>query len=679
MTSRSAFLLALAACAKTAVQPAPAATAAPAPSAMKGVELGDLDRKAAPCDDFYEFSNGSWRAQNPIPASMDRWSRRWQAGEQNKEKLKIILDELTAKSDWPQGSIEKQVGDFNGACMDEAKANELGLTPLQPMLAQLDAVKTAADVQKAIRMLTDLNVAAPFGFGPTTDPHEPSRTIANIGAGGLGLPDRDYYVKPEPRFVEAREKYHAHLRRMFELAGMADAAAQSEKVFAFEKRLAEASLDNIALRNPQNSDHPMPFADLVKLAPHFDWAGFYQAGNLEGANLNVAEPAFMKEFDHELTTASPAEWRTYLKWRLVDASSPWLSKPFVDEWFAFNQKFLAGVGEIKPRGVRCAELTDLLLGEALGKKYVERYFPPAAKARVQELVKNELAAMKEIIQNLAWMGPETKQKALHKIATFNPKVGYPDKWRDYSSVKVSRDSLLANLAEGQRFEVEFEHSQIGKPTDRALWGMTPPTSNAYYNPLLNEIVFPAGILQPPAFDLAASDAINYGGIGVVIGHEVSHGFDDQGAQFDAEGRLQSWWTREDLAKFQERTSCIADQYEGYFIEPGIHHKGRLVLGESIADLAGARIAYLAFQKAQAAHPQTPTDGFTPEQEFFVAWGQFRGDNIRPETQRLMVQSDPHPIARFRVIGPLSNLTEFQKAWSCPAQSPMVRQNRCDVW
>jgi len=645
----------------------------------KGVELSDMDRKVNPCDDFYEFANGSWRAQNPIPASMQRWSRRWQAGEANKEKVRLILEELSARTDWPKGSVEAQVGDFNAACMDEAKADALGLSPLQPMLAKLDAVQTPADVQRAIRMLEDLNLSAPFAVGPQPDAHQPSRTIMDVGAGGLGLPDRDYYLKPEPRLAEAREKYRAHLRRVFELAGLADPGPAAEAVYAFESRLAHASLDNVALRNPAATDHPTTFAQLRALTPHFDWAVFFDEGRIPEADVNVDQPEFMRAFDHELAQPDVARWRAFLKWKLIEASSPWLSKPFVDEWFAFNQKFLSGVSEMKPRGVRCAELADRLLGEAVGKKYVERYFPPAAKARVQELVRNELDAMKDIVEHLDWMGPDTKAKALHKIATFNPKVGYPDKWRDYSSVKVKRDALLENIAEAQRYEVRFEHEHMGKPTDRALWGLTPPTSDAYYNPLLNEIVFPAGILQPPAFDLEASDAVNYGAIGVVIGHEISHGFDDQGAQFDADGRLFNWWTQEDLAKFRQRTSCVVDQFEGYFIQPGIHHNGKLVLGESIGDLAGARIAYLAFEKAKGAHPWKPRDGFTPEQEFFIAWGQFRGDAIRPETQRLMIQGDPHPIARFRVIGPLSNLVEFQRAFKCPSQSPMVRQNRCDVW
>jgi endothelin-converting enzyme/putative endopeptidase len=648
-------------------------------SALKGVEVSDIDRKANPCDDFYDFANGAWRAQNPIPPSMQRWSRRWQAGEQNKEKLKIILDELRAKTDWPEGSIEKQVGDFDAACMDEARADAVGIDPLKPMLLDLGKIKSRDDLLKAIRELEEMNIAAPFNFGPQPDQHQPSRTIADIGASGLGLPDRDYYLKPEPRFADAREKYRAYVERMLQLAHLPDPHGSASMIFAFETRLAQASLDNVALRNPHNLDHPMSFDALAKLTPHFDWGVFFDEGNMARSDLTVDEPAFLQAFDHEIDHTPTIVWKAYLRWKLLSASAPWMSKPFVDESFAFNQKYLGGVGEMKSRGVRCAELTDQLLGEALGKKYVERYFPPAAKARVQELVHNELAAMRGIIEHLDWMGPETKQKALHKIDTFNPKVGYPDKWRDYSSVKVRRDTLLENIAEGERFQVAFQDAHVGKPTDRGLWGMTPPTSDAYYNPLLNEIVFPAGILQPPAFDLHASDAVNYGAIGVVIGHEISHGFDDQGAQFDAEGRLANWWTPDDLRKFHEKTACVVDQFDGYFIEPGIHHNGKLVVGESIGDLAGARVAYLAFEKALAQHPEHPADGFTPEQEFFVAWGQFRGDETRPETQRLMIQGDPHPVARFRVIGPLSNLIEFQKAWNCPAQAPMVRQNRCIVW
>jgi putative endopeptidase len=670
----SLLAAALAACAS---QKAPPPAAQPQ---QHGIELGDLDPGVSPCTDFFEFANGSWRKANPIPASMQRWSRRWQAGENSKEQLKDILEELSKRTDWPKGSIEQLVGDDYASCMDEARADAQGILPLAPMMASIDAIRTPAELQRAIRELQDVLVYAPFVTAAQPDQHDPTRTIADISAGGLGLPDRDYYLKPEPRFADAREKYRAHLDRMFELAGAKEDKA-SETVFAFEKRLAEASLDNVALRNPNNLDHPTTFAQLQAMTPHFDWAVLYDEAKLPKGDLNVEEPAFMAQFEKELAQTPLPAWRTYLKWRLLGSAAPFLSKPLVDESFAFNQKYLGGVAELKPRHKRCAESSDFRLGEALGRKYVERHFPPVAKARVQELVANELLAMKEIIEGLSWMSPETRKKALEKLATFNPKIGYPDKWKDYSRVNIRRDaSTWDNVVEGRKFVTQDFRETIGKPTDRGRWGMTPPTSNAYYNPLLNEIVFPAGILQPPAFDVNATDAVNYGAIGVVIGHEISHGFDDQGAQFDAQGRLLNWWTDADLKSFEQRGQCVVDQFEGYFIEPGIHHNGRLVLGESIGDLAGARIAYAAYQKALQQRPQPARDGFTPQQQFFIAWGQFRGDEIRPETQRLMIQGDPHPIAKYRVIGPLSNLTSFQQAFSCKAGDPMVRGDKhCEVW
>ncbi|HJQ99775.1 MAG TPA: M13 family metallopeptidase [Candidatus Polarisedimenticolaceae bacterium] len=650
----------------------------------RGIEVGDLNRSIDPCTDFFEYANGTWRANNPIPSYMDRWSRRWASGELNKDQLHTILDEVSSKQDWAKGSHEQLIADMYGACMDQAKVDELGVKPAQPMLAEIDGMKSREDVVKMIGRLHAVGIGVPFGVAASPDNHDPTKVIADVYASGLGMPDRDYYLKPEPRFVEAREKYRAHVKNMFALAGLDAEAAQagSDTVFAFEKKLAEASLDNVALRDPAATDHKVEFAELGKMVSNFDWAGYFRDAKIPTIALNVQEPKFLKEVDRQLGKAPVATWKTYLKWQLLHAASDVLSAPFEEESFAFYGRYLSGATEMKPRWKRCVENVDGLLGDALGRKYVEKNFPPEAKARMQEMVKNILLAMKDTITGLTWMGDETKKKALEKLSTFNPKIGYPDKWKAYAGVTAKRDSFWDDVQSAIRWNVEDSRATIGKPVDRGRWGMTPPTSNAYYNPLLNEIVFPAGILQPPAFSVEETDAVNYGAIGVVIGHEVSHGFDDQGAQYDAQGKLNNWWTDADLKKFQANGQCVVDQFEGYFIEPGIHHNGKLVLGESIGDLAGAKLAYLAYKKSREGKPPEATiDGFTPEQQFFISWGQWRGDAIRPETQRTMVQGDPHPIAKYRVIGPLSNLPAFQEAFACKADAPMVRGSgkRCEVW
>jgi putative endopeptidase len=648
-----------------------------------GVQVGDIDRKADPCTNFYDFANGAWRAANPIPPSMQRWSRRWAAGEQNKEQIRTLLDDLSRRTDWPKSSVEQQITDFHRACMDEAAIDKLGIKPIEPMLAEIDAMKSNADLNRMIVRLQDIGISSPFGLYSSPDNHDPANVIAYVYASGLGLPDRDYYVKPDQRFADARAKYVTYVAGMFQLAGYKEAGAKAAAatVMRMETALAEHSLDNVALRDPASTDHKVPFAELRKMTPHFDWAAFFQQAKLPLADLNVNEPDFMKEVERQLTAEPLAAWKTYLKWQLLNSAAPSLSKPFQEESFNFYGAYLGGAREMKPRWKRCVEQNDALLGEALGQKYVERYFPPAAKARVEEMVTNLRAAMKDTIEGLDWMTPATKQKALAKLAAFRVKVGYPDKWKDYSSVDIGPGSYWANVIAGRRYNVDDDRSQVGKPVDRGRWGMTPPTSDAYNNFQMNEIVFPAGILQPPAFDVNAVDAVNYGAIGVVIGHEISHGFDDIGAQFDADGSLHNWWSAEDLAQFRKRTACIVEQYDGYFIEPGIHHNGRLVTGEAIGDQAGAKIAYLAFQKAEQQRPAPTLDGFTPDQQFFIAWGQFRGDETRPEAQRLMVQGDPHPVAKFRVIGPLSNLPAFQKAFACKPGDAMVRppDKRCEVW
>jgi putative endopeptidase len=660
------------------------ANAGAAGAAPTGVYVEDISAKAQPCTDFFEFANGSWRENNPIPDSMVRWSRRWASGELAKDQLKVILDDISANRSWPQGSVEQLVGDHYAACMDEAAVNAAGMKPIAPMLAEIDGLEDMAGVQRMIIRLHQLNFADPFGLGASPDNHRPSQVIADIYASGLGLPDRDYYLKPDARFVEAREKYKEHVAATFRLAGYKDEPAKvsARLVFEQEKAFAEASLARVDRRDPKAVDHKMTFAELQRLAPRFDWAAYFDAAGIPKGDLNVKEPKHLQELNRQLAEVPLDTWKQYLAWHLLSGASPSLSAPFVEENFRFYSAYLGGTKEMKPRWKRCVESSDSLLGEALGRKYVEKHFPPEAKARMQDMVKNILLAMGDTIRELAWMTDATKAKALEKLSTFNPKIGYPDKWKDYSSVRIRRDAFAENVQAATRFAVQDDLSQIAKPVDKGLWRMTPPTSNAYYNPLLQEIVFPAGILQPPGFRMESTDAVSYGAIGVVIGHEISHGFDDQGAQFDAEGRLRNWWTDEDLKKFQARGQCVVDQFEGYFIEPGLHHRGKLVLGESIGDLAGARIAFRAYQKSrQGKGPEPTVDGYTPEQQFFIAWGQFRGDAIRPETQRLMIQNDPHPTGKFRVIGPLSNMPEFARTFSCAADSPMVRpaETRCEVW
>jgi putative endopeptidase len=652
--------------------------------ALRGIETADIDRGADACTDFYQFANGHWRANNPVPAALPRWSRRWAAAEAATDRLHDILTEVSTQPAQTKGSVEQLIGDFYGACTDAARVNELGVKPLAPLLEEIGQIRDVAGVQRVIGHFHAMSIRVPFALVAAPDNHNPTDVIAQILASGLGMPDRDYYLKPDGRFKDAREKYVTHVANIFRLAGESDSAAGADaaSVLRFETRLAESSLDNVALRNPAATDHKMVFSDLQRLAPSFNWAAYYKQAGLTPAPLNVTEPKFLQAFSRDLTAEPVAQWKVYLKWQLLNSAAPALSDAFVKEDFAFNDAYLNGVTELKPRWKRCVEMTDALLGEALGKKYVEKYFPPEAKARMQELVKNLLAAMRETVQGLDWMSAETKSRAAEKLATFNPKIGYPDRWKDYSDVPITRTSFWDDVVAGRGFNVRDDLSTVGRPVDRGRWNLSPPTSDASYNPLLNEIVFPAGILQPPAFSMDVNDAVNYGAIGVVIGHEISHGFDDQGAQYDAQGRLHNWWTPDDLKRFQDRTGCVVRQFDSYFVEPGLHHNGKLVLGESIGDSAGVKIAYRAFQIAQRGKPPiSPVENFTAEQQFFIAWGQFRGDAVRPEFARTMVQGDPHPIGKYRVIGPLSNLPEFAKAFGCKPDAAMVRPaaDRCEVW
>ena len=557
---------------------------------LKGIETSDLDRTVKPCDNFFDFSNGTWRRQNPIPASMDRWSRRWQAGEVNKDQLRTILDNLSAMPGQPKGSTAQLTGDFYAACINKKAVDAAGITPLKKYLDQIDAIQDLVGLQKELRELQAMGVQVPFVFSGTQNPLSPNDIIADVGAGGLGLPDRDYYVKSEKRFADARTGYLVYVTKIFALSGASDVDAKNEAqtVMQFETALAKASLDNVALRDPKSVVHPVDLVSLQAMTPDFDWSEFLKSAHVTAGTMNAEQPAFLAEVERQLRQTPLADWKIYLRWQLLNGSADALSSQFEDARFDFYQKQLAGVGEMKPRETRCAEQTDGLLGEALGQEYVKRYFPPEAKKRADAMVANIIAAMRETLEDSEWMTPATKARAIEKIKNFQVKIGYPDKWKDYSSVKIDRSNYFEDTVAGTRFLVADNWSTIGKPLDRSRWSMTPPTSNAYYNPLMNEIVFPAGILQPPAFSMKYTDAVNYGAIGVVIGHEISHGFDDQGAQFDAQGKLDNWWTAEDLAKFHAKTACVVKQFDGFTIDGGdnIHINGKLVLGESIGDLAG---------------------------------------------------------------------------------------------
>jgi putative endopeptidase len=650
-----------------------------------GIDITDINRDAKPCQDFYEFANGNWRAHNPIPASMVIWSKRWAAGESTKDVLKTILDEAAASTTAAPKSTERLIGDFYGACMDEKLAESLGVKAISREMNLIQSIGSRADLQRVITQLQQEAVDAPFGFGAQQDPHHPQQIIAGTGAAGLGLPDRDFYFNTDDKAKETRQKYLEHIAKVFVLAGSSKdaASANAQLVMRIETSYAQATLTNVALRDPAATDHKMKLDEVQALTPDFNWKDFLKSYNVDAAvPINVDEPKFMQEFQRQLQQTSIADWKTYLTWQLLATSSSDLSAPFVQEDFAFYQQYLEGTTEMKPRWKRCVESTDGNLGEALGKKYVEKTFSPQAKARMQEMVHNILLALHDDITAIAWMSPETKQKALEKLSTFNPKVGYPDKWKDYSSVQISRDSHWGNLVATRRFAITDNLQQLGKPVDRLRWGMTTPTSNAYYNPLLNEIVFPAGILLPPMFDVNATDATNYGGIGPVIGHEISHGFDDQGAKYDSTGELKNWWTPADYKEFQARGQCVVDQFSAYTVDGGLHENGKLVLGESIGDLGGVKLAYLAYERSLKGKPRPPDqDGFTPEQQFFISWGQARGDEIRPDAQRQFVLTNPHPVSKYRVIGPLSNLPEFQQAFNCKPGDAMVRptERRCTIW
>ncbi|HEY5068884.1 MAG TPA: M13 family metallopeptidase, partial [Candidatus Acidoferrum sp.] len=580
-------------------------------------------------------------------------------------------------------SDQQKVGDFYATCMDASAIESAGIKPIAPQVDAINAMNDRNALLAEVAALHNDGVQALFDFSSTQDFADSTKVIGDADQGGLGMPDRDYYTRDDERSKQLRTDYVAHIAKMFQLAGdpAEKASAEAQTVMNIETALAKASLTNVQLRDPKTNYHKLSTAELKQLTPDWSWDSFFADVHLPGLpETNIGQPDFFKEMDHQLTATPLSDWKIYLRWHVLHNNAPALSDAFVQENFNFYGKRLSGTAELQPRWKRCVQSVNRNIGEALGKVYVEKYFPPEAKAHAREMVQNLISALRSDIPTLSWMTPETKKAAIEKLEAFNIKIGYPDKWRDYSKLNIERTSYAVNLRRASAFENARELAKIGKPVDRNEWGMTPPTVNAYYNPTMNEIVFPAGILQPPFYDPKADDAINYGGMGAVIGHEISHGFDDQGSQFDGQGNLRNWWTADDRKNFDERATCVEKQFDTYEVEPGLHQNGKLVLGESIGDLGGLSISYAAYEKSLEGKPRPKDlDGFTPEQRFFLGWAQVWGTNQRAEAARLQANTNPHPLARFRGNGPLSDMAAFAQAWGCKKGDPMVREQACKIW
>jgi putative endopeptidase len=669
------FMLAgLVSCGTLETAPVVSTPSRDAASKLHGVAVADLDRRVDPCTDFFAFANGAWMSANPIPEGAERWSRRAVAREANQKKIEGLLEEMAATKERPSGGAEQIIGDYYASCVDEAGVDAAGLTPLSPRLAEIEEAHTVADVQRMIRRMHEIAIPVPFGLSGAPDYHDPRKLVATLVAGSLGMPNRDDYLKPEPPFVDAREKYRARVARVLQLAGVPGEAARNgaEAVLALETRLAAASLDSAAAADPVATDHVMTFAQLEALAPAVGWPAYFDEAKLPRVDLVVAEPKLLEQIDKELKETPVAVWKSYLTWHLLDSASPWLSKAFVD----------ANAAEKKPRATLCAESTDALFPDAVGKVYVERYFPPAAKTRVEGVIGSMMAVLKDDVAHVEWMQPETRKRALEKLATYSALVGYPDRWKSYASVTIRRETLWANIAAARRFNVDDNRDQIGKPTAAQLWQLpSSSTALAYLDLQLNEIVLPAGFLQWPQFDSEANDAVVYGAVGAGVAHDMTHGIDADGSTVDPFGRPIPWWSDADRKEFGKRSQCVIDQVEAFEIEPGLRHRGKVVLNEAIGDLAGIRIAYLAFEKSLARHPVPVVDGFTPEQQFFLSAAQARAEEVRVEAERRMVEHDPHPVSKFRVNGTFANTPAFQQAFACKAGAAMVRpaEQRCSVW
>ena len=643
-----------------------------------------VDKTADPCVDFYQYACGNWLKTAAIPPDQPSWGTFRDLLERNNEILRQILEKAAVENS-KRDPIDQKIGDYYASCIDEKAAEAKGLSPLRGELERIAAIQ---DKQALIDAIAHVHLTGPnplFNFYSSPDLHNADLVIAYIDQGGLTLPDRDYYIKDDAHLVEVRKRLVEYVTQVFTLAGQSaeEAAASAQTVLRIETALAKASMDRTLRRDPKVRDHKMSVAEATRLAPNFYLQRYFSdMGTPSFSELNVSNPDFFRQVNAVIESEPLAAWKTYLSWQVLDGAAPWLSKPFVEANFKMQQA-LTGQAEIKPRWKRCVASTDTALGEALGQRYVELTFGAEGKQRMLKMVGALEQALAEDIDKLSWMSPETKKQAEIKLKAIRNKIGYPDVWRDYSSLQIVRGDLLGNFLRASEFEARRDIRKIGKPLDRNEWGMTPPTVNAYYSPPLNEIVFPAGILQPPFFDRAADDATNFGGIGVVIGHELTHGFDDQGRKYDPQGNLRDWWTEDDGKKFEERASCIANEYSSFTAIDDLKLNGRLTLGENTADNGGARVALMALHHLMAQDPTGRAgqiiNGYTPEQRFFLGYGRIWCELQRPEYARTLVTTNPHSPGKWRVDGVVENMPEFEEAWHCRRGQPMVSENACRVW
>lgn len=665
------------------------AGAAPAQSPFKtlpytpSLDVTSMDRSVDPCVDFHRFSCGKWLDKNPIPADRSSWSVYTKTLQENLQFLWGLLEEA-ARPDPGRDAETKRIGDYFAACMDEPAIEKAGAAPLRSDLEAIAGLRSKEDLGTLLgRLHPRLSPGAMlFAFGSGQSYRDASRIVGVADSGGLGLPDRDLYLNEDERSKETRERYKAFIGQIFGLLGDPAPAQRAETVLRIETALAKASLSPVELRNPRNLDHPMNRAGLQALTPSFRWTDYLRGlGTPELDDLNVREPGFFREMEKQIAGNGLEDLKTYLRWHVARSRAPHLSSPFVRASFDFYDAYLQGIKEMSPRWKRCVQQIDNGLGEALGKVFVSKVFPPEAKAEAQDVVHHIRNVMERRIQELPWMGAATKQQALAKLHAMREKVGYPEHWRDYSALEVRRDDHVGNVERELAFEMRRQLDKIGKPVDRDEWGITAPTVNAYYEPAMNDMNFPAGVLLPPLFDPKMDAAPNYGNTGGTIGHELIHGFDDEGRQFDAQGNLRDWWTPEDAAEFGRRVACVADQYAQYTIVDDIKINSKLTLGEDVADLGGAVLAWEAWKEATRGQQLEPRDGLTPEQRFFVGFSQWACAGYRPEFLRISAKVNPHSPAKYRINGVVVNMPEFAAAFQCKPGQPMVKKPEevCRIW